>query len=68
MRERNTVCFLMLFDIEMPTDFMNRHVVMKDLRISRFSRYEEMCFVNKQYVRNCFYVCSPFMTLRTFFE
>ena len=36
-----------------PTDFCNRSVELKDLRVSPFSRYEELCFVNKKHVRNC---------------
>ncbi len=68
MKEQDTVRLLFVFNVEMPTDFMNRHVMMKDLVISRFSRYEEMCFVNKQCVRNCFYVCLLVTILRTFFE
>ena len=40
--------------IEMPVDFCNRHVVLKDLRIHRFSYYERLCFVNKRNVKNCF--------------
>ena len=44
-------------EIDPPTDFMCRQIVLKELKISRFSHYEDICFVNKYNVKNCFPVC-----------
>ena len=50
-------CFMNMSGLDPPTDFMCRQIVLKELKVSRFSRYEDICFVNKFNVKNCFLVC-----------
>ena len=49
-------------ELDPPTDFMCRQIVLKDLKLSRFSRYEDICFVNMHNVKNCCPVCHTHVT------